>query len=211
MGELDSQSLLYVRRVSRDKINAKISLSNKNAINAFEEILQEKISKLIGKNKTFSNLTELEASKVEEIIQTDKELLKYIDLVESTSKNSTPEFGTINALAYNPSVGDCEYQPNWPGWVQGEDVNVFYYYADATGRVKNDPNEAPCDYWLRIDNASYLNRVTGYTNAAQCVVNQFGGFSSNSARNKFIIGWARTAVCGVYWEWYLQKYLFFRY
>lgn len=131
-----------------------------------------------------------------------------IDGIESANVISQLNniFGIQSASA---AGGDCEYIASWPTWASAVWRDYYNDRPYSADRVKNDPNEWPCDFRLYITSRNY-NEVDGLSLAAWYVVSYHGGLAGSANRDRYIVGYGSALIYGVPFEWYLRDYIIFR-
>jgi len=211
---LSSKEVATVRKLWRDQLigDKKITASQTKALPALEKFdayFYQKVEERFGSGKNIYNMPK------EQILQLFNDLSNNDPAVKSLIKNieNTGAVSQINNFlgiqSASAAGGNCEYVASWPTHVNAVWRNTYTNRPYAADRVKNDPNEWPCDFRLYIGSNNY-REVDGLSYAAWYVVAYHNGLDGSANRDRYIVGYGSALIYGVPFEWYLRDYIIFR-
>lgn len=211
---LNLDELVAVRKLWRDQLlnGKKITASQAKVfpeLEKFDKYFYQKVEERFGKGKNIFNTPPEQIHQLfNELKNNDPVVKSLIDGVEGVNVISQRNsfLGIKSALA---TGGNCEYIASWPTWTGAVWRDYGMYSPYNADRVKNDPNESPCDFRLYITSRNY-REVDGLSLAAWYVVSYHGGLSGSTNRDRYIVGYWSAFIYGVPFEWYLRDYITFR-
>lgn len=214
LNSLTSKELATVRKIWRDQLRSdkKITASQIKsfpALEKFDAYFYQKVEERFGAGKNIYNTPK------EQILQlfnelssndsTVKTLIKDIEGISTVSKVSN----LLGIQSASAAGGNCEYVASWPTFANAVWRNTYTNRPYGADRVKNDPNEWPCDFRLSITSRNY-REVDGLSYAAWYVVAYHGGLSGSANHDRYIVEYGSALIYGVPFEWYLRDYIIFR-
>lgn len=171
------------------------------ALERTEVIFSEKVIELYGEDATIYNISPSEFSAVEKALTSDAAFKELVYSAESTLiAGKGTQFSTTST---------CYYDNNWPQWLTAVPPSGTYFVGGGSGRVKNDPNEWPCDFVIYIPANTYT-KVSGATVGAQQVVDYSGGLSASPSRDAVIVGYWRVWLYGTATEDWVRNNILFK-
>lgn len=211
---LTSEEVFLVRKLWRDQLLSDERLTESQAkifpkLEEFDKYFYQKIEERFGKDKNIFNLSPEQLDQLfNELSDNDSVVKALIRDIENADIFSLQN-NFLGVKEASADGGDCDYVASWPTHVNNvwdDYYNARPYSAD---RVKNDPNEDPCDFRLYINSGNY-SEVDGLSYAAWYVVSYHNGLDGSSNRDRYIVGYWSAFFHGVPFEWYLRDYIIFR-
>lgn len=199
--KLTPSKLLSARKLNRDKNNQ--NKDRNKLIDKLENDLQSKVSSLFGSNISLVNLNEKQASKYEEEVLKDDNLLQQLKKVQDinyTEKSTIEKLGNslFGGVKVNAATSICStMQFNYSVAKTYYNYVSIWYTPNGNGDIRNGISDVVCDYLVQTG-TTYMNYVASPSGTGQCVLNQFSLISANQPRNLFIFGSVRSALCGIY-------------
>jgi hypothetical protein len=214
---MDEMSLVVEQKVLRqiDRVTNK----KKNSLEKkYEEAylkahidLYKKVVKKIGKTK---KINEVDSKYFEDMMKQTLIEDKYMtDLITFTGKKlgENTLIGSYNKnnqllsfLRIQNSYaagGNCDDDNRWPKFARAERKSGLRYTATGISRVKNDPNENPCDYRVHF-NARQWVTADGYDWIDfSLMVRHNGGPSYSQSGDRVLIGHGSATAAGNFNEW----------
>jgi hypothetical protein len=170
-----------------------------------ELIFSQRIREMYGDSATIFNVSFNDFAAVEKSLFNDSELTDLMRSIETslaTAASKSPQLAVTAAST-------CYYDNNWPAWLSETTKSGTMYQAGGSGRVKNDPNEWPCDFVLYIPANTYT-KVTGSTTGMQCIVGWSHGLSASPSKDAVIVGYGRALACGSSVESWIKNEMRFK-
>lgn len=214
LNSLNSKEVATVRKLWRDQMlsDKKITVSQAKsfpALEKFDAYFYQKVEDRFGVGKNIYNTPK------EQILQLFNELSDN-DLVTKSLINNIENTSTVSQInnilgiqSASAAGGNCEYVASWPTFANAVWRYTSAYKPYSADRVKNDPNEWPCDFRLYITSRNY-REVDGLSYAAWYVVAYHGGLNGSANHDRYIVGYGSALIYGVPFEWYLRDYIIFR-
>ncbi len=179
------------------------------ALEKLDKVLFQRIQDTFGPGRTIFNTSPKELlALTKEILYFEEEAANHLNSAEQFFEPldaSVPGRDGVSIMA----GGKCDYVSDWPKFVPAKWRTKPYYRGSSCNRVKNDPNEWPCDYRIYIKSRKY-KEVDGLSVAAYMVVKHHGGLSASKNLDRFIIGYGSVILWGIPSEWWLIHYIIFR-
>lgn len=208
---LNRDEALLLKRLWRAELVSKGVISHAESagfakLEKIEIIFSEKIAELFGENATIFNISKDDLALVEKALSDDTTLIDLMYSIEESFKAETSESTRAQLIV---TASSCYYDNNWPKWLPATSYSGTMYKGGGVGRVKNDPNEWPCDFVIYIP-ANRYTKVTGLNSAARRVVNYSGGLSASPTKDAVIVGYNRVLLYGVPTEDWVRNYILFK-
>ncbi|MEX0594929.1 MAG: hypothetical protein WD512_00380 [Candidatus Paceibacterota bacterium] len=105
--------------------------------------------------------------------------------------------------------GNCDYDTRWPKFARAEIKSGLRYTATGISRVKNDPNENPCDYRVHFNARNWI-MVDGCDSIYFRMVSHHGGVNYSSSGDRVIVGYGSAVLGGNFNEWAVRHGLVMR-
>ena len=211
---LNPNELVEVRKLWRnqlfvDKKNVAHQAKTLSDLEKFDAYFYQKVEERFGIGKNIFNVPKDQVLQLfNELNNNDTFIKSLINDIENVDNISWVD-NILGIQSASAAGGNCEYVAAWPTWANAVWRNYYNNKPYNADRVKNDPNEWPCDFRLHITPSSY-REVDGLTLAAWFVVSYHGGLSGSSSRDRYIVGYGSALIYGVPFEWYLRNYIIFR-
>ena len=214
---MDEMSLVVEQKVLRqiDRVTNK----KKNSLEKkYEEAylkahidLYKKAVKKIGKTKKFNEVdskyfedmmkqTLIEDKDMKNLITFTGKKLGENTLIGSYNKNNQ----LLSFLRIQNSYaagGNCDYDNRWPKFAKAHKKFGSYHTATGVSRVKNDPNENPCDYRVHFNTKQWVT-ADGYDWIDfSLMVRHNGGPSYSQSGDRVLIGHGSATAAGNFNEW----------
>ena len=198
LASLNRDESLLLKRLWRAELVAKGVISHAESagfstLEKIEIIFSEKIAELFGENATIFNISSDDFALVEKALSDDATLINLMYSAEDAFKAETSASTRAQLIV---AASSCYYDNNWPKWLSATSYSGTVYKGGGVGRVKNDPNEWPCDFVIYIP-ANRYTKVTGLNSAARSVVNYSGGLSASPTKDAVIVGYGRVLRYGI--------------
>lgn len=209
---LNRDEVLSLKKLWRAELVAKGVVSQSESagfaiIEQIEMIFSKKIAELFGEDATIFNISSEDFVSVELALSTDAVLRELVQSAEDAFKAETSDVSANAQLFVTAST--CYYDNNWTQWLSATSYSGTTYKGGGVGRVKNDPNEYPCDFVIYIP-ANRYTKVTGINSAARNVVNYSGGLSASPSKDAVIVGYNRVLLYGIPTEDWVRNYIVFK-
>jgi len=228
---LDNITMEEMAVVVEEKVERQINKVTNKKVNRFDreyertylksnvELYRKAVEK-VGKTKKFKEVNSDEFEKtMKESLLKDKKLSEIISftgekLGENTllgsysPKNKLLSFLRIESA--NAAGGNCDYDNRWPNWATAKWQSGSYHTATGIDRVKNDPNEYPCDYRVHF-NARSWKTADGYDWIDyQMMVNWHGGVNYSQSGDRVIVGHGSAVAAGNFNSWAVRHGIIMR-
>ncbi len=211
---LKPEEMVLVRKLWRDQLLNDNRLTKSQAkifpkLEEFDKYFYQKIEERFGKGKNIFNMPPEQIGKLFDELKNDDFIVKSLISDIENANISSQQSNLWGIQLASAAGGNCDYVASWPTWTNAVHRSYYYYRSYAVDRVKNDPNENPCDFRLYITPRNY-SEVDGRTLAGWCVAQFHGGLSGSASKDRYIVGYGSALVCLVPFDWYLRDYITFR-
>ena len=211
---LKSKEMVLVRKLWRDQLLNDERLTESQAkifprLEEFDKYFYQKIEERFGKDKNIYNTPPEQLDQLFNELSNDDPVIKSLIRDIENANISSQQSNLWGIQEASAAGGDCEYVASWPTWTNAVWRDYYYYEPDNADRVKNDPDEWPCDFRLHMIPRNY-NEVDGRTLAGWCVASYHNGLSGSANKDRHIVGYGSALVCLVPFDWYLRDNIVFR-
>ena len=203
-----------MRKLWRDQFLGDKRLTKSQAkifpkLEEFDKYFYQKIEQRFGKDKNIFNTSPKQIDQLFNELRNNDPVIKSLIYDIENADISSQQSNLWGVQPASAAGGNCDYVASWPTWVNAVWRDYYHYKPYKADRVKNDPNEWPCDFRLYITPKNY-SEVDGLSNAAYWVVSYHGGLSGSANRDRYIVGYGSALRYLVPFEWYLRDSIIFR-
>lgn len=222
---MDEMSLVVEQKVLRqigNVTNKKRNTLEKEYETAYLKAhidLYKKVVKKIGKTK---KINEVDSKSFEDMMKQtlieDKDMKNLITftgkkLGENTLigsySNNNQLLSFLRIQNTYAAGGNCDYDDRWPKFARAHKKFGSYHTATGVSRVKNDPNENPCDYRVHF-NARQWVTADGYDSIDFWMIEHHGGVNYSSSGDRVIVGHGSALKGGNFNEWAVRHGIIMR-
>jgi len=211
---LTSEEVFLTRKLWRDQFLNDERLTKSQAkmfpkLEEFDKYFYQKIEERFGKDKNIYNTPPEQLDQLFNNLSNDDSVVKSLirDIESANISSQKNNFWDIQEAS--AAGGNCDYVASWPTWTSAVWRNYYYYRPYNADRVKNDPNENPCDFRLHTTPYNY-SEVDGRTLAGWCVAQYHSGLSGSASKDRHIVGYGSALICLAPFDWYLRDNIVFR-